>query len=58
MELNVDKFWTDGYDVTTLDDEKYSMLWSLIHNETWVDGIFPIQKVASWSASTKEKLQD
>ena len=58
MELNVDKFWTDGYDVTTLDNEKYSMLWSLIHNETWVDGIFPIQQVASWSNTTKENLKD
>lgn len=58
MELNVDKFWTDGYDVSTLNEQNFAVLWSLIHNETWVDSIFPIQKVASWSNSTKEKLQD
>lgn len=55
MELNVDNFWSYGYDVTQLSVEDHAVLWSLIHKEIWMDSVLPNQKTVSWSNNIKTK---
>ena len=55
MELNVDNFWSYGYDVTQLSVEDHAVLWSLIHEEIWMDSVLPNQKTVSWSNNIKTK---
>lgn len=55
MELNMDQYWTQGYNVGQMSNDDHALLWSMLHQESWLESVLPKQKVVSWSNNVKTK---